>query len=180
MSKILDLMRGLRGDAANNNVTATNTPAADDNTKKVATTEFVQTGLALKAPLASPAFTGNPTAPTPALNDNDTSIATTAFLRNEFIGAGKRSADFIGYQVLPGGITFHWGFSDCQANGFAGITVTGPVGLRLIFATGNIGTPTGSNPHNIGVSLRDGFPNQVLLQNTDVINHGVSWFAISI
>lgn len=33
-----------------------------------------------RAPLASPAFTGNPTAPTPTLGDNDTSIATTAFV----------------------------------------------------------------------------------------------------
>jgi len=32
------------------------------------------------APLASPALTGNPTAPTPAAGDNDTSIATTAFV----------------------------------------------------------------------------------------------------
>jgi hypothetical protein len=31
---------------------------------------------------ASPAFTGNPTAPTPAVGDNDTSIATTAFVRS--------------------------------------------------------------------------------------------------
>lgn len=34
-----------------------------------------------KAPLASPAFTGTPTAPTPATIDNDTSIATTAFVQ---------------------------------------------------------------------------------------------------
>lgn len=34
-----------------------------------------------KATIASPAFTGNPTAPTPATNDNDTSIATTAFVQ---------------------------------------------------------------------------------------------------
>lgn len=32
------------------------------------------------APLASPALTGNPTAPTPSPGDNDTSIATTAFV----------------------------------------------------------------------------------------------------
>lgn len=37
--------------------------------------------LALLAPLASPALTGNPTAPTPATSDNDTSIATTAFVK---------------------------------------------------------------------------------------------------
>lgn len=32
------------------------------------------------APLASPVFTGNPTAPTPPVADNDTSLATTAFV----------------------------------------------------------------------------------------------------
>lgn len=37
-----------------------------------------------KAPLASPALTGNPTAPTPAAGDSDTSIATTAYVRGEF------------------------------------------------------------------------------------------------
>lgn len=37
--------------------------------------------LALKAPLADPTFTGNPSAPTPATSDNDTSIATTAFVK---------------------------------------------------------------------------------------------------
>jgi hypothetical protein len=37
--------------------------------------------LATKAPLASPVFTGDPTAPTPATGDNDTSIATTAFVQ---------------------------------------------------------------------------------------------------
>lgn len=41
----------------------------------------VNTALALKADLASPIFTGNPTAPTPTAGDNDTSIATTAFVQ---------------------------------------------------------------------------------------------------
>lgn len=41
----------------------------------------IQAQLGLKAPLASPALTGNPTAPTPATEDDDTSIATTAFVR---------------------------------------------------------------------------------------------------
>lgn len=40
----------------------------------------VTTALALKAPLASPALTGAPTAPNPAAGDNSTAIATTAFL----------------------------------------------------------------------------------------------------
>jgi hypothetical protein len=42
-------------------------------------TSAIQTQLDAKAPLASPALTGTPTAPTPATSDNDTSIATTAF-----------------------------------------------------------------------------------------------------
>ena len=33
------------------------------------------------APIDSPAFTGDPTAPTPAYGDNDTSVATTAFVQ---------------------------------------------------------------------------------------------------
>ena len=40
------------------------------------------------APLASPAFTGNPTAPTPSPGDSDTSIATTAFVANAVSAAG--------------------------------------------------------------------------------------------
>jgi len=38
-------------------------------------------GMSAYATLASPALTGNPTAPTPATADNDTSIATTAFVK---------------------------------------------------------------------------------------------------
>jgi hypothetical protein len=39
-----------------------------------------------RAPLASPNFTGNPTAPTPAPGDADTSIATTAFVQTALGG----------------------------------------------------------------------------------------------
>lgn len=41
------------------------------------------TDLAAKAPLASPALTGTPTAPTAAVGTNTTQIATTAFVRAE-------------------------------------------------------------------------------------------------
>lgn len=54
----------------------------------------LQAQLGLKAPLDSPAFTGNPTAPTAAADDNDTSIATTAFVRAAMalFGLGSSSA----------------------------------------------------------------------------------------
>ena len=41
----------------------------------------VTNALALKAPLASPALTGNPTAPTQAQDDDSTRLATTAFVK---------------------------------------------------------------------------------------------------
>jgi hypothetical protein len=47
------------------------------------TTGNLSINLSAYAPLASPAFTGNPTAPTAALGDNDTSLATTAFVQQE-------------------------------------------------------------------------------------------------
>jgi len=43
-------------------------------------TSSIQTQLDDKAPLASPNFTGEPTAPTASANQNDTAIATTAFV----------------------------------------------------------------------------------------------------
>ncbi len=78
------------------------TQSAGNNTTRLATTAFVQSALAgvgdshthgiaavvglqgeldLKAPLASPALTGNPTAPTQATSTNSTRVATTAFVR---------------------------------------------------------------------------------------------------
>ena len=49
-----------------------------------------------KAPLASPALTGTPTAPTPTTADNDTSIATTAFVKAQgyitIAGSGAKIA----------------------------------------------------------------------------------------
>jgi len=50
----------------------------------------LQAALNGKAPLASPSFTGAPSAPTPAGNDNSTKLATTEFVQNEIatLGAG--------------------------------------------------------------------------------------------
>ena len=44
--------------------------------------------LAAKAPLASPGFTGSPTAPTPVAGTNSTQIATTAFVNEATAGFG--------------------------------------------------------------------------------------------
>ena len=58
-----------------------NVTNTSDANKPVSTAQ--QTALDLKADLASPTFTGNPTAPTPDTSDNDTTVATTAFVKNQ-------------------------------------------------------------------------------------------------
>ena len=58
--------------------------AAINNDPNVSTT--INNALALKAPLASPALTGTPTAPTAAQTVNNTQIATTAFVKSAVAG----------------------------------------------------------------------------------------------
>lgn len=71
--------------------TFTSSPIVPDATgaTQAASKGQVDTALAAKAPLASPALTGAPTAPTPATNDNSTTLATTAFVKAQgYLGAG--------------------------------------------------------------------------------------------
>lgn len=56
----------------------------------------IATELGLKAPLASPALTGSPTAPTQSPGDNSTKIATTAYADAAAAAAGApTSADYL-------------------------------------------------------------------------------------
>ncbi|HIH4891668.1 TPA: phage tail protein [Citrobacter freundii] len=58
--------------------------AAINNDPNFSTT--INNALALKAPLASPALTGTPTAPTAVQSTNNTQIATTAFVKSALAG----------------------------------------------------------------------------------------------
>jgi phage-related tail fiber protein len=59
--------------------------------------------LGLKAPLASPSFTGDPKVPTPATGDKDTSAANTAFVHNtlESFGMGGGTAVQVSGAATP-------------------------------------------------------------------------------
>ena len=63
------------------------TASAGDNDTSVASSAFVQqeltSGLAPKAALASPTFTGTPSAPTASGSTTTTQLATTAFVQQE-------------------------------------------------------------------------------------------------
>ena len=52
------------------------------------------------APLASPAFTGTPTAPTPSLGDSSTNVATTQFVQNN-VATGLNNANLGGTPTAP-------------------------------------------------------------------------------
>ena len=57
-------------------------PGSADGTISFGGNDVAVTGWGKKADLASPAFTGNPTAPTQATNNNSTRLATTAFVHD--------------------------------------------------------------------------------------------------
>jgi hypothetical protein len=61
----------------NTNVSA-NTSSITTNTNNISTNTA---DILLKAPIASPAFTGVPIAPTPSTSDNSTQLATTAYVK---------------------------------------------------------------------------------------------------
>lgn len=69
----------------------------------------LQAALNLKAPLASPTFTGSPVAPTPIPGDNSTLIATTAWVQNEgYLSAAQADLSF---QPLSSTLTTLSGFT---------------------------------------------------------------------
>lgn len=90
-----------------------------------------------RAPLASPALTGTPTAPTPSISDSTTKIATTEFVKSQ------------GYQISTGTV----------ANADKLTTA------RTFFLTGNVtGSTTfdGSNNVSITATVKDDSHNHVI------------------
>ncbi|WP_448678909.1 phage tail-collar fiber domain-containing protein [Pseudomonas nicosulfuronedens] len=124
----------------------------------------VDAGLQAKAPLASPALVGTPTAPTAALGDNTKKIATTEFVQSSF-------AKFSTTQTFP--ITFANGFfnrsvSTCwTANGNLYLSMnlgrntvpdsiqmlafTLPVGARPKYVIDGVGGYTVETPLQLGM-----------------------------
>lgn len=81
-------------------VQVTTSSASNDNTH-IPTSAAVQTNLALKANLVSPAFTGAPTAPTQTQGDNSTKLATTAYVDAGLISTGVTSFNTRTGAVVP-------------------------------------------------------------------------------
>jgi len=78
-----------------------NVTNTSDANKPVSTAQ--QAALDLKADLASPALTGNPTAPTQTAGNNSTRLATTAFVTAAIAGAGGGTAPTFARGVVTAG-----------------------------------------------------------------------------
>jgi len=119
----------------------------------------LESQIALKAPLASPAFTGTPTAPTQTASDNSTKLATTAYVDGKFtrgtaVAASGTSIDFTGIPSWVKKITvmidsvstngasipqIQIGSVAIQTSGYAGVGATclsGNVPLNINSTTG--------------------------------------------
>jgi hypothetical protein len=101
----------------------------------------ITAALGLKAPLASPALTGAPTAPTPTLGDNTTKIATTAFVLANVLGSfNSRTGAVIpradDYAAFGGLELFNLGFTVSASGGALTINLTDATG-----ATPSVASP---------------------------------------
>ncbi|EKO7549552.1 tail fiber protein, partial [Salmonella enterica] len=112
--------------------------AAINNDPNFSTT--VNNALALKAPLASPALTGIPTAPTAAQGTNNTQIATTAYVRaaiSALVGSSPEALDTL--NELAEALGNDPNFATTMTNALAGKQ---PLDATL---TALAGLPTGAN-----------------------------------
>lgn len=102
----------------------------------------IDTLIAARATLASPALTGNPTAPTPLSGDNDTSIATTAFVAS------------LAAQIMPSGTVLPYAGSTAPT-GF--LMADGSAVDRTTYATlfGVVGTTYGAGNGTTTFNLPD-------------------------
>lgn len=74
-----------------------NGTAAAGTSGKMAREDHVHPTDSTRAPLASPSFTGTPTAPTPASGDNTTKLATTAFVKTAVDNSKSNDAGLVAH-----------------------------------------------------------------------------------
>ena len=140
------------GNALPNGTTATTQSALSADTK-LATDAYCDSAVAvetsraeaaeaLKAPLASPALTGTPTAPTPSTADSSTTLATTSFVHGLLGGFALPSGGLIGeYRFLEGS-----GYTTADSSGNGNnATLGNQMTITNLSLTTNVVTITTSN-----------------------------------
>lgn len=145
----------------------------------------VTNALALKAPLASPALTGNPTAPKPAKFDNSTKLATTSFVKE----AGLLFNSWVTYSAT-GNISIADAGKPIQLAPAAPITLTLPATNAAPSGVAIFLRNTGSFPVTVQrfgsdtlVVGNDGSRTSIVMQPGDdllLISNSVNnWFCVS-
>lgn len=153
MSKVLDLIRGLTANASTNDVTATNTPGATDASKKLVTTEWLETAMANIATLAGFAI----------------SKANPGYIK---------LPDWLGGLIFQWGTV-----ASVAAGGNVTVTlpITFPNALLTGVATINSGTTTSVGNYSAYIALTS--TSQIKVFNDDNVTSGavaqnVTWFVV--
>lgn len=115
---------------AKSDIALGNVDNTSDANKPVSTA--AQTALDLKADLASPALTGNPTATTQADSDNSTRLSTTAWIRSAMLNIAStaglavvgNSPGYIKFPSWLGGIIIQWGSHVATTNASSAISAS--------------------------------------------------------
>ena len=143
--------------------------AAYDTLKEIAdllvadesTAAALATTVASKAPLASPAFTGSPTAPTQSLSDNSTKLATTAYADRIVASAPGN---------LSGVITSVGAVTSITAQTGTGTTFVTSVSPTL--TTPTIGVATATSINKVTVTAPATTATLTLANNSSLITSG--------
>lgn len=141
----------------------------------------ITNALALKAPLASPALTGNPTSPTQAQFDNSTKVATTAFVQRAL---GNRQAVLVANttQAIPisaagclvtafgaaSGIT--WTFPSASSNDSRAFTLVNPTAFNVTLSCAS-GFNAGWGNNTSTFIMRPG-------STLEIVSDGGSWIVV--
>ena len=94
--------------------------------------------LALKAPIASPEFTGTPKSPTPTAGDNSTKIATTAFVQTALTAA------------LTGALLYVGSWDTTSASDYSALNTYRPIKKGHMFRCTGTGCTIDSVNYNAG------------------------------
>ena len=111
----------------------------------------VTNSIATKAPLASPALTGTPTAPTAAANTNTTQIATTAYVQNEI------GTPFVKTDLSASNSSFPSGGGTLGYNSTTGVFTFTPPDLSSFLTTVSFANLTGKPTTISGYGITDAF-----------------------
>ena len=136
-----------------------------------------QAAIDLKAPIASPTFTGTPAAPTAANGTDTTQLATTAFVQNHGITQTTGSAPYYGLRAMAtingsASIQYEKNIASCtrSATGVFDVTFTTAAPNTTYFAVATADRGTQDAFCNITAKTTAGFQVRIRDQNANLLN----------